>query len=83
MASIGKLALSLASGQQETTLALANINFDFSMVKLIAPLEYQALGASLSCKRKRDAEDGSIHITARKLGALFADDLPSIPSKIS
>ncbi|MCJ1437562.1 hypothetical protein MMC27_006949 [Xylographa pallens] len=80
MASIGKIALSLASGTQEATLALANINFDFSMVKLTAPTEYQGLGASLSHKRKRQAEDGSTHITARKLGALFADDLPSTPN---
>ncbi|MCJ1393488.1 hypothetical protein MMC18_006363 [Xylographa bjoerkii] len=80
MASVGKIALSLASGTQDATLALANINFDFSMVKLTAPTEYQGLGASISHKRKRKAEDGSTHITARRLGALFADDLPSTPN---
>jgi hypothetical protein len=77
MASIGKFALSLASG--EASLALANINFDFSIVKMEAPTEYHGLGNSLSKKRKFEAEEGTVHATARKLGALFADDLPSIP----
>ena len=77
MASIGKFALSLASG--EASLALANINFDFSIVKMEAPAEYHGLGNSLSKKRKFEAEEGTVHATARKLGALFADDLPSIP----
>ena len=80
MASLGKITLSLASGSQEATLALANINFDFSMIKIAAPAEYQGLGASLSNKRKRKAEDGPIHITARKLGVLFTDDLPNTPN---
>lgn len=78
MASIGKYILSAASLTQETTLALANLNFDFSIIKLAAPLEYKELGAHLSKKRKREAEDGALHRTARKLGALFVDDLPNI-----
>ena len=41
-----------------------------------APAEYQGLGQSLSEKRKSDAEGGSSHITARKLGALFEDAIP-------
>lgn len=72
--------MAAASATQETTLALANINFDFSLVKLEAPLEYKGLGTALSTKRKREAEEASTHITARKLGALFADDLPSTPN---
>lgn len=44
MASIGRIALSVASGVQETTLALANLNFDFSIIKLAAPAEYGGLG---------------------------------------
>lgn len=69
-----------AAATQDSTLALASINFDFSLVKMEAPLEYRGLGSALSSKRKRDAEEGSTHITARKLGALFADDLPHTPS---
>lgn len=80
MASIGKFALSLASATQETTFALANLSFDFAMIRLEAPLEYQGLGTALSKKRKHEAEQGSLHSTARKLGALFADDMPLIPS---
>ena len=80
MASIGRFAIAGASMNQESTLALASINFDFSMIKFEAPLEYQGLGTVLSAKRKRKVELGSIHITARKLGALFIDDLPEIPN---
>lgn len=80
MASIGKITVAAASVAQETTVALSNINFDFSLVKLEAPSEYRALGTLLSPKRKREAEDRSIHLTARKLGALFSSDLPPIPN---
>lgn len=78
MASMGKCILSAASLTQKTTLVLANLNFDFSIIKLAATLEYNELRAHLSKKRKREAEDGTLHRNARKLGALFADDLPKI-----
>ena len=80
MTSIGRFAVAAASATQESTLALASINFDFSLVKMEAPLEYQGLGTALSKKRKYKAEEGSTHVTARKLGALFADDLPHTPN---
>lgn len=80
MASIGKFALSLASGVQETTLALANLSFDFAMIRLEAPKEYQGLGTALSKRRKHEAEQGTVHATARRLGALFADEMPAIPN---
>lgn len=83
MASIGKIVLSAASGMQEATFAQSNINFDFSLIKLDAPLEYRELGALLSISRKRDAEEGSTHTTARKLGAVFADELPHVPHLMS
>jgi hypothetical protein len=79
-ASIGKLALSLASGTNENTLALANISFDFSVVKIAAPKEYQGLGLALTSQRKTAAEDGHFHITARKLAALFWEGLPEVPA---
>ncbi len=79
MASIGKVVISGVQGPQKTTLALANINLDFSMIKLESPAEFCGLGNSLSKKRKREAEDGSTHRTARKLGLLFADGLPKTP----
>lgn len=80
MTSIGKFVVAGAAATQESTFALANINFESSLVKMVAPIEFRGLGSTLSSKRKRDAEEGSTHITARKLGALFADDLPNTPN---
>jgi hypothetical protein len=37
MANIGKIVAALFSGSQEATLALANLNFDFSLVKVCTP----------------------------------------------
>lgn len=78
--SISNITASLASARNENTLTLANLNFDFSLVKVEAPAEYQALGASLSNKRRTEAEEGTQHITARKLGALFDQITPSTPN---
>lgn len=78
--SISDISASLASARNENTLTLANLNFDFSLFKVEAPTEYQALGASLSNKRRTEAEEGTQHITARKLGALFDQLLPSTPN---
>ena len=69
---------SAINGSQENTLALASINFDFSLLKVEAPKEYAGLGAALSVKRRSEAEDGSIHVTTRKLGALFENGLPDL-----
>jgi hypothetical protein len=80
MASIGRVTLSLASGVMETTAALANFNFDFSIIRMEAPAEYRSIGNNISKRRKQEAEEGKIHTTARKLGALFADIVPRIPN---
>lgn len=80
MASIGKVAVAFASANNENTLALANVNFDFSIVKVIPPAEFNGLGLTLSPKRRMEAEDGPIHGVARKLAALFAENLPGIPN---
>ena len=76
---ISRLQASLASATSEVTVAAANLNFDFTLVKLEAPKEYQALGSSLSLKRKDNAEHGSSHKTARQLGALFEGVCPATP----
>src|SRR6266536_492878 len=78
MASIGKVLLGLASA--EGSASLVNFNFDFSVVKMEPPKEFLGLGSTLSKKRKLEAEEGSVHATARRLGALFAEDLPNIPN---
>ncbi|KAK4442838.1 hypothetical protein QBC34DRAFT_223278 [Podospora aff. communis PSN243] len=69
--SLAKLQAALGMVTNEVTIAAANINFDFTLVKNEAPREYHALGESLSKKRRDDAESGQPHITARRLGALF------------
>lgn len=82
MASFGKVTAALLQGSQETTLAFANFNFDFTLIKYDAPEEYKGLGDSLSKRRKDAAEDGSSHIIARKLSALFQSAIPNVPNLI-
>lgn len=79
MASFGKLVASALHATNENTLALANMNFDFSLMKVDAPPEYTRLGHILSKRRRNEAEDGITHSTARKLSALLQDDIPEIP----
>ncbi|KAE8450728.1 hypothetical protein EG329_005641 [Mollisiaceae sp. DMI_Dod_QoI] len=80
--SFGRLTAAVLSGTIDTTVALASLNFDFSLVKVEAPSEYKELGISLSQQRSKEAENGIAHITARKLGALFADVAPKAPNLI-
>ncbi|KAI0147171.1 hypothetical protein GGR57DRAFT_493955 [Xylariaceae sp. FL1272] len=82
MASLGKLTTAFLQASQETTLTLANLNFNFALIKYDAPEEYRTLGESLSTRRKIAAEDGSIHIAARKLAALFQSIIPHVPNLI-
>ncbi|KAI4665577.1 uncharacterized protein J4E78_003039 [Alternaria triticimaculans] len=77
---IGRLQAALAAATNEVTVAAANLNFDFTLVKYEAPKEYQALGNVLTSKRKDDAELGSIHVLARQLGALFDGICPATPA---
>lgn len=44
------------------------------------PKEFEGVGSALSTIRREEAETGLLHVTARKLGALFEDLLPSTPS---
>ncbi|KAK8137232.1 hypothetical protein PG984_005172, partial [Apiospora sp. TS-2023a] len=80
MASFGQLTNAFFRASQETSIGLANVNFDFSVIKYDAPREYQGLGEALSKRRRETAEDGPVHITARKLGALFQSAWPKVPS---
>jgi hypothetical protein len=80
--SFGRLSAAAFSGTIDSTVALASLNFDFSLIKVEAPAEYMGLGGSLSAHRNKEAEKGITHITARKLGALFADVAPSAPNLI-
>lgn len=80
---ISRIGASALTATQETTFALASINFDFSLQKVQPPEEFRELGACLSSKRREIAEDGSQHITARKLAALFHLVIPSVPRLLS
>lgn len=73
----------LLNVSQETTLALAHISCDFSIIKFEALKEYAGLATTLSKKRIAEADDGDIHTTARRLGSLLGQDLPDISSLIS
>lgn len=94
MAQIGRVTNSLFSGVAEATLALANANFDFSLIKvrphlfhptgtdrseINAPVEFEGVKKTLSTLRRDVAESGSTHITARKLGAIFEAVVPPTP----
>lgn len=71
--------VSLVSATNENTLALASIKTDISLIKVEVPPEYTSLNAALTSKRRIAAEEGTAHQTARRLGILFQDLLPSTP----
>lgn len=79
---ISQFNAALVTALQENSIALANLNFDFSLYKVEAPTEYRALGTCLSEERRRLAESGSYHVTARKLGAIFRSKIPAVPNLI-
>jgi hypothetical protein len=72
----------LAAATNELTVAALNINFDFTLMKCKAPKEYQNLGNVLSRKKKAEAETGTAHTTAMRLGALFDGVCPPTPNLI-
>ncbi|KAF2796258.1 hypothetical protein K505DRAFT_406457 [Melanomma pulvis-pyrius CBS 109.77] len=78
----GKLVASGLAAIQETTFALANINFDFALFKVEPPTEYKDLGLSLSKNHRDAAEHGTEHVFARKLAALFGQVIPPTPNLI-
>ncbi|KAJ4016245.1 hypothetical protein NW766_004437 [Fusarium irregulare] len=80
---ISKIVASAASIQNDFSLAAANLNLDFTLIKLEAPKEFNSVGTSLSNVRKENAERGSLHRTARKLGALFEGVAPPTENLLS
>ncbi|CAJ0555336.1 Ff.00g054010.m01.CDS01 [Fusarium sp. VM40] len=80
---ISKLVASAASIQNDFSLAAANLNLDFTLIKLEAPKEFVSVGTSLTNVRKENAERGSLHRTARKLGAIFDGVPPSAERLLS
>lgn len=80
MAITSKLNMALGMLPTELTVAAANFNLDFSLVKIEAPQEYHGLRDSLTRLRRSEAEDGTVHRTARRLAALFKTCVPRIPN---
>ncbi|KAK2761255.1 hypothetical protein FQN54_001777 [Arachnomyces sp. PD_36] len=74
---------SFFSGTNENNLSLANLKFDFSLLKFEAPSEFGPLGSALSRRRRNEAENGPQHKTAQRLAALFEQIVPSTPKLIS
>ncbi|CZR49380.1 uncharacterized protein FPRO_08879 [Fusarium proliferatum ET1] len=64
----------------ESKIAFEALSFDLSRFKFEAPQEFQALGHVLSPKQRQEAEDGTLHTTARKLAALFGPLLDQTPN---
>ncbi|KAI4151601.1 MAG: hypothetical protein LQ340_003409 [Diploschistes diacapsis] len=83
MSWLKQISSSLFTASNENTLALANLKFDFALLKVEAPKEFSPLGSALCERRKTEAEDGNSHKTARKLGALFEQMIPNTPKLIS
>ncbi|KAJ2986758.1 hypothetical protein NUW58_g4875 [Xylaria curta] len=82
MDTISKLNAAVLSVPNELTVAAANFNLDFSLMKVEAPKEFHGVRDALSSYRRDKAEEGQPHITARKLGALFEALVPPIPNLI-
>jgi hypothetical protein len=80
MASISKFSTALLSVPNEVTVAAANFNLNFSLMKVEAPPEFHGLRDALSHRRRHEAEEGLPHVTARCLGALFESVIPTTPS---
>src|SRR6266487_5870257 len=76
---IGRVNAALATVHNENAVSLANLNVDFTLIKMEAPPEFSGVGSTISEHRKINAEDGIVHRTARKLGALFEGMIPSTP----
>lgn len=79
MASISKFNAAMLSVPNELTVAAANFNINFSLMKVESPPEFHGLKDALSSARRHEAEEGLPHVTARSLGALFESIIPPIP----
>ncbi|KAI0850815.1 hypothetical protein F5Y00DRAFT_268206 [Daldinia vernicosa] len=78
MALNSQLDASVFSAKNENTVAFLNAHADFALIKVEVPQQYEGLGKALSHHRRKNAECGQQHITARRLGALFEPIIPNI-----
>ena len=71
------------SATNENNVGFANLKWDFSLVKVEAPVEFAPLGSALTRRRRDEAETGAQHKTARRLAALFEQIIPSTPKLVT
>lgn len=87
MESLGDFNAALNSIRASNTNALVNVSLEFNVFtkRLVPPpTEYAGVGQHLAPSRRKEAQDGTRHAIARKLGLLFRDKaLPSTPELIS
>lgn len=83
MASLGRAIASGVTNIAEITPTLVNLNFNFALHQVEAPVEFEGVGQALSHLRRTEAEAGRTHITARILGALFISIAPKTPKLFS
>ncbi|KAF4631599.1 hypothetical protein G7Y89_g6536 [Cudoniella acicularis] len=79
---INQVSNALASATNQNSLALVGfqLDFDFALVKVSPPEGYTDFARSLSDQRRVNAEEGTLHRTARKLNALFEEIVPPFPN---
>ncbi|KAL8776210.1 MAG: hypothetical protein Q9203_003417 [Teloschistes exilis] len=80
MVSLGKLTPSVFAATQENNAATIAINFDLAFHKTEVSPEFRPLRNSLAPYRRKAAEDGDLHFTARRLWALFQQIRPDTPN---
>lgn len=87
MESLGEFNAALNSIRTSQTNALVNVGLELNIFtkRLVQPpAEYAGVGQHLAPSRRKEAQDGTRHAIARKLGLLFRDKtcLPSTPELI-
>ena len=83
MASFGRAIGSGVTNIAEIAANLVNINVNFAVHQVKAPVEFEGVGQALSHLRRTEAEAGRPHVTARILGALFKSLAPKTPKLLS
>lgn len=78
MALNSQFIASIFSARNENSFSLANASVDFALIRAEVPKQFEGLGNALSQRRRQNAESGSQHRIARRLGALFEQTIPNI-----
>ncbi|KAJ4394876.1 hypothetical protein N0V93_004096 [Gnomoniopsis smithogilvyi] len=77
------LSGSIVSANNQNIAGLVNVNLDISLFQCKPPAEFAPIGSALSRRRRDEAEGGSQHKVACRLGFLFNDIIPETPKLLS